>query len=42
MKLSLALTLFSLAALFGADWKPAENPLTTPWTASVNPAHALP
>jgi len=42
MKLSIALTLLCLPALFAADWKPAESPLTTPWTASVNPAHALP
>ena len=42
MKLTIALTLFCLPALFGADWKPAENPLTTPWTAQVNPGNALP
>jgi Glycosyl hydrolases family 2, sugar binding domain/Glycosyl hydrolases family 2, TIM barrel domain/Glycosyl hydrolases family 2 len=42
MKLSLALALFTLPALFAADWKPADSPLTTPWTAQVNPAHALP
>jgi beta-galactosidase/beta-glucuronidase len=42
MKLTIALTLFGVPALFGADWKPAESPLTTPWTAQVNPGHALP
>jgi beta-galactosidase/beta-glucuronidase len=42
MKLPMAVTLFCLPALFAADWKPAENPLTTPWTALVNPAHPLP
>jgi len=39
-----------LAALFvcapllslAADWKPADNPLTTPWTAKVTADHALP
>ena len=30
------------AALSGADWKLADTPLTTPWTAQVNPGHALP
>ena len=37
------------AALLGAaslcsaaDWKPADNPLTTPWTSKVTAAHALP
>jgi beta-galactosidase/beta-glucuronidase len=25
-----------------ADWKPAENPITTPWTASVRPDRAWP
>ena len=29
-------------ALFAADWKPAEGPLTTPWTASVRPERPLP
>jgi hypothetical protein len=42
MKLIIALTLFCLPSLFGADWKPAESPLTTPWTLQVNPGHALP
>ena len=42
MKLTIALTLLSLPALPAADWKPAESPLTTPWTAMVNPDHALP
>jgi len=42
--------IFRLAALllsgalfsFAADWKPADNPLTTPWTAKVTAEHALP
>jgi beta-galactosidase/beta-glucuronidase len=42
MKLIIALTLLSVPALPAADWKPAESPLTTPWTAMVNPDHALP
>src|ERR1019366_156135 len=42
MKLIIALTLFCLPALFGADWKPAESPLTTPWTLQVNPSRPLP
>jgi beta-galactosidase/beta-glucuronidase len=42
MKLIIALTLFSFGSLLGADWKPAESPLTTPWTSLVNPGHALP
>ncbi len=42
MKLIIALTLLSLSLLSAADWKPAESPLTTPWTAQVNPGHALP
>lgn len=29
------------ALAIAADWKPADNPLTTPWTAKVT-AHALP
>ena len=42
MKLIIALTLLWLPALPAADWKPAESPLTTPWTSQVNPGHALP
>ena len=42
MKLIIALTLFGFRSLCGADWKPAESPLTTPWTSQVNPGHALP
>src|SRR5208283_3525379 len=42
MRLVIALALFSLRSLCGADWKPAESPLTTPWTAQVDPGHALP
>jgi hypothetical protein len=30
------------AALTAADWKLADTPITTPWTAQVNPGHALP
>src|SRR5450756_1833725 len=30
------------ALLLAADWKPADNPLTTPWTAKVTAEHALP
>ena len=29
-------------ALSGAEWKLADIPITTPWTAQVNPSHALP
>ena len=42
MRLTIALPLLCVPALFGADWKPAENPLTTPWTPLVNSAHPLP
>jgi len=37
-------TLFVCAPLLSlaADWKPADNPLTTPWTAKVTADHALP
>src|ERR1700677_3480200 len=42
MRLTIALSLVCVPALFGADWKPADNPLTTPWTEQVNPNHALP
>jgi Beta-galactosidase/beta-glucuronidase len=40
-RLCLALPLFAFVA-FGADWKPADSPLTTPWTAKVSPRNALP
>jgi beta-galactosidase/beta-glucuronidase len=42
MRLTIALSLLCIPALYGADWKPADNPLTTPWTEQVNPNHALP
>jgi beta-galactosidase/beta-glucuronidase len=38
----LAMLAFSPALAIAADWKPADNPLTTPWTAKVTAAHALP
>jgi beta-galactosidase/beta-glucuronidase len=39
----LSAALLSLTAASAADnWAPAENPLTTPWTAKVNPARPLP
>src|SRR5215471_6710574 len=41
MQLKLAALLFGCAALcLAADWKPADNPLTTPWTAKVQPQSA--
>lgn len=42
MKLTLALALLCLPPLSGADWKPADSPLTTPWTSQVTAAHPLP
>ncbi len=42
MRHKLAAALLFLPALFGAHWKPAENPLTTPWTALVKAEHPLP
>jgi beta-galactosidase/beta-glucuronidase len=39
--LRLALPLLALVA-FAADWKPAESPLTTPWTSKVTAQNALP
>ena len=30
------------ALILAADWKPADNPLTTPWTAQVTAGRALP
>jgi beta-galactosidase/beta-glucuronidase len=40
MRILLA-ALLATAAL-AADWKPADSPLTTPWTAAVQPDHVLP
>ena len=40
-KMACAIGLFLLPA-FAADWKPADGPLTTPWTSKVTAAHALP
>ena len=37
-----ALFVCAPALLLGADWKPADNPLTTPWTSKVTAEHALP
>jgi hypothetical protein len=42
MKPILALALLCLPAFSAADWKPAESPLTTPWTSQVDPARPLP
>jgi len=42
MRLTISLALLCLPALFAADWKPADNPLTTPWTSKVTAAHPLP
>ena len=42
MRLTIALSLVCVSTLFSADWKLADNPLTTPWTSQVSPAHALP
>lgn len=42
MRLPLSIALACAFLVHAADWKPAENPLTTPWTAQVSPAHALP
>ena len=42
MRLTIALSLVCISTLFGADWKVADNPLTTPWTEDVNPSHPLP
>src|ERR1043166_9065570 len=36
-----ALAVFG-SALYAADWKPADNPLTTPWTAKVSADRVLP
>ena len=37
-----ALLVCASALTFAADWKPADNPLTTPWTSKVTAEHALP
>src|ERR1035441_9035717 len=43
MRMQLAALLVCAPALtLAADWKPADNPLTTPWTAQVTAGHALP
>jgi len=42
MRVTIALSLVCVSALAAADWKVADNPLTTPWTSQVNPSHALP
>src|SRR5690242_8575891 len=34
--------LFLAAASYAADWKPADGPLTTPWTSAVKADRALP
>ncbi|HEY3834966.1 MAG TPA: glycoside hydrolase family 2 TIM barrel-domain containing protein [Bryobacteraceae bacterium] len=39
MRLQLILGLLP-ALVFAADWKPADSPLTTPWTAKVAPSNA--
>ncbi len=42
MKPAIALSLLCVSMLPAADWKPVDNPLTTNWTAQVNPSHVLP
>ena len=43
MRMQLAALFVCAPALFwSADWKPADNPLTTPWTGKVTAEHALP
>jgi len=42
MRLAIALSFMCFSSLSGADWKIADNPLTTQWTEDVNPAHPLP
>ena len=37
-----ALFVCAPALIWSADWKPADNPLTTPWTDKVTAEHALP
>src|SRR4051812_31949852 len=36
------LVIWAATVSFAADWKPAESPLTTPWTASVKADRPLP
>jgi beta-galactosidase/beta-glucuronidase len=36
------LILLAALTLHAADWKPADTPLTTPWTEKVSPTNALP
>jgi hypothetical protein len=40
--ISVSLAAFVAASVHSADWKPADGPLTTPWTKDVSPQHALP
>src|SRR6266851_6545159 len=43
MKTKLRIALVCIAPLAHAqDWKPAESPLSTPWTANVRAERALP
>src|SRR5438876_11059119 len=42
MRISLAFAACLAATSFAADWKLAETPLTTPWTANVKPDSAWP
>jgi len=42
MRVTIVLSLVCVSVLAAADWKVADNPLTTPWTSQVNPSHALP
>src|SRR5436305_1910829 len=43
MRFRLALALAcAFTLVHAADWKPADNPLTTPWTSKVTAEHALP
>lgn len=42
MNCKLAAAFFFLPALFAADWKPADNPLTTQWTSLVKADRPLP
>ena len=37
-----ALFVCAPALVWSADWKPADSPLTTPWTGKVTAEHALP
>src|SRR4051812_12535366 len=36
------LTAFLAVRAYGDEWKPADGPLTTPWTKDVSPDNALP